>query len=231
MAVEKQLLLVVEGETDEMFFTDLCRQWQLHPHIQVAPPKVIEGKKNSKQGVYNILPMLLEQLNDGNLKRLAVIVDADYQSVNSADGFNNTLSKVTEIVTLYGFALKSDQQSPPCGLIFQHDDGLSDFGLWIMPNNQDEGMLEDFLKTCIYRHEQPYFNHAAQAIAKLPDPKFKTHHNSKAEIATWLAWQKKPGHGLYASVNDDLLDKDNALFQQLGAWLRHIYSSATPTYE
>ncbi len=224
MAVEQSLLLV-EGEADKGFFIELCRQWQLHPRIQVAPPKEVGGKKDTKQGIYNHLPMLLRQLNDGGLKQLAVIVDADHQSVNPPDGFNNTLSKVTEIVTSHGFALKPDQQSPPCGLIFQHNDGLSDLGLWIMPNNQDEGMLEDFLKTCIYRHEQPYFNHAAQAIAKLPAPKFKTHHNSKAEIATWLAWQKKPGHGLYASVNDDLLDKNNALFQQLGAWLQHIYSS------
>jgi hypothetical protein len=50
-------------------------------------------------------------------------------------------------------------------------------------------------------------------------------HRSKAEVATWLAWQKQPGHGLYRVVEDQLIDMDSELFLELKDWLTHIYSS------
>jgi hypothetical protein len=50
-------------------------------------------------------------------------------------------------------------------------------------------------------------------------------HRSKAEVATWLAWQKQPGHGLYRAVEDQLIDMNSELFLELKDWLTHIYSS------
>ena len=110
------------------------------------------------------------------------------------------------------------------GLVFENSDGLADLGLWIMPNNRDEGMLEDFIKTCVSTTEQPLFNHAVQVVQAVPNKKFKDHHYSKAEVATWLAWQKPPGHGLYWSVKDKLLDTNHALFQEMQQWLKNIFT-------
>lgn len=214
-------LLLVEGEADQGFFIEVCRQLKLHPDIKIAPPKERGGERNSKQGVYNLLGKELKQLADGRIRHLAAVVDADYSSVNPPDGFDNTLAKFTEIVAPYDFVLKKDYEFG--GLIFENNNGLADFGVWIMPNNQHEGMLEDFIKSGITSSEQGLFDRAAQSVATIAEPKFKPHHLTKAEIATWLAWQKDPGHGLYMSVKDTLLDQNSELFQQLSAWLRHIY--------
>lgn len=220
--VNNSHVLLVEGESDRGFFEQVCKRLSLHPTITVAAPKDYQGQaRNGKQGVLALLTDLLGNLLDeaAELKCLAVVVDADYQATYGL-GYQDTLAQVTAIATAYDFALATPASD---GLLFKHSDGLIEFGLWIMPNNQDEGMLEDFVKTCICTDEQLLFAHATQSIAALPAPKFKPHHNSKAEVATWLAWQKTPGHSLYTSVNDNLLDTDALLFRQLGAWLQHIY--------
>jgi hypothetical protein len=68
------------------------------------------------------------------------------------------------------------------------------------------------------------FDHAALMVQTVPEPKkFKPHHYSKAEVATWLAWQKPPGHGLYYVVYDNLLDTNHALFEEMQQWLKKIF--------
>ena len=58
----------------------------------------------------------------------------------------------------------------------------------------------------------------------LPIPiKFKEIHRSKAEVATWLAWQKKPGHGPYSALEDSCIDSNSAQFTQLASWLRQVF--------
>ena len=50
---------------------------------------------------------------------------------------------------------------------------------------------------------------------------------AKAEVATWLAWQKQPGHGLYCAVKDNLLNTDHTLFQELEQWLKKIFPNSS----
>jgi hypothetical protein len=212
--------LLVEGEADRSFFEEVCKTLGLHTNVTVAPPKDIGGSHNTKEGVFNLLPDLLNQLDDAQITRLAVVVDAD--SAVNGGGYKRTIDRVTEIVASYGFTLAS---SPVGGVLFQHDDGLADFGLWVMPNNCNDGMLEDWIKSCVHPDENNLFAHAETVVDTLPQPKFKPIHISKAEVATWLAWQKQPGHGLYRAVEDQLIDTESALFKELCVWLTHIYSS------
>jgi len=220
MAMAEHILLV-EGESDRSFFKEVCKTLGLHPSVTVALPKDVDGSWNGKEGVFNILPIWLSQLVDADatLTHLAVVVDAD--SVANGGGYQRAIDKVTKIVEPYGFTLAS---TPDEGILFQHGDGLADFGLWVMPNNSDEGMLEDWIKSCVHPDEHELFAHAETVVATLPQTKFRPIHISKAEVATWLAWQKQPGHGLYRAVEDQLIDVNSALFKELCVWLTHIYS-------
>ncbi len=219
-------VLLVEGEGDRGVFEQICNSLQLNPEIQVATPKDNQGPRNGKPGVFERLPILLKRIADGELVHLAVVVDADYVQYN--EGYQKTLEKITEIITPYGFSLTQRLENQPSGLIFENSDGLADLGLWIMPNNQNEGMLEDFIKTCLSTTELPLFDHAVQVVQAVPNKKFKDHHYSKAEVATWLAWQNQPGHGLYYSVKDKLLDTEHALFQEMQQWLKNIFTQTHP---
>jgi len=212
--------LLVEGEADRSFLKEVCKTLGLHTSVTVAPPKDIGGSHNTKEGVFNLLPYLINQLDDGQIARLAVVVDAD--SEDNGGGYQSVIDRVAKIVEQNGFTLASN---PVAGVLFQHDDGLADIGLWVMPNNGDEGMLEDWIKSCVHSDEHKLFTHAQEVVDTLPLTKFKPIHISKAEVATWLAWQKQPGHGLYRAVEDQLIDMNSKLFLELKVWLTHIYSS------
>ncbi len=212
-------VLLVEGFSDRDFFQQVCKLLKLNPLVTVATSKDYQGVRNTKEDVFKLLPDLLTQIGNGNIERLAVVVDAD--KIDHGSGYEKTINKVKEITAHQGFTLAENQTH---GLLFKHDGNLADLGLWIMPNNQDEGMLESFIKQCVKTDELALFNHAVQTVQNLPDAKkFEAHHEVKAEVATWLAWQKKPGHGLYHSLQADLLDTNHALFQEMQQWLKKIF--------
>lgn len=218
MANAKQILLV-EGDADKSFFQKMCKNLSLDTSVQVAPPKDLSGTHNSKQGVFQQLALLLPQLNDGELTHVGAVVDADYLTQHGL-GYQKTIDKITAIVQPFGFELDQGAQS---GVCFSHADGLADVGLWIMPNNQHEGMLEDWIKSCVNDNEQALFQQAVAAVQHIHSPKFSVHLSSKAEVATWLAWQKQPGHGLYATLKEPLLNNEHPWFKELEQWLLNVF--------
>lgn len=224
---EKHILLV-EGEADRGFFEVLCRESAIEVAIRVATPKDLASTattKNSKEGVFKLLPILLKQLEDGGIEKLAVVVDADSQ-INGG-GFSKACTRVS--VALQSAGYRPSTAGPAEGLIFEHTDGFADVGLWVMPNNTDEGMLEDWIKLCLHPDETALYQHgctAIDAIDQIPgSPKFKLLHRTKAEVATWLAWQEKPGHGLYNAVNPQLLNPQAPLYSALQGWLRKVFTA------
>ncbi|HJH28842.1 MAG TPA: hypothetical protein C5S51_03995 [Methanosarcinaceae archaeon] len=213
-------ILLVEGETDRSFFEGVCTNLGLHTNVRVALPKDIGGSHNTREGVFNILPIWLNQLADATVTRLAVIVDAD--SVVNGGGCQRAIDRITKIVEQYDFTLMANHSV--AGVLFENDYGLADFGLWVMPNNDGEGMLEDWIKSCVHSNEHELFTHAEEVVGELSPQKFKPIHRSKAEVATWLAWQKTPGHWHHV-VEEQLIDTNSELFKELSDWLNHIYGS------
>lgn len=230
-------ILLVEGIYDKEFYSEICKALKIEAKILVVTPKGAEKEKsesnlpyikNTKQGVFNILKLQLDFVKQGKIKNFAVIVDADY-SDKSASGFEDTLEKVSKIVKTSGYYL--DENASNSGIVFKSNNGLPNFGLWIMPNNQKNGMLEDFIKQCIHADESSLMAQAVKAVQGLESPKFNpTTKTTKAEIATWLAWQKEPGHGLYNvfpnynNKKQNLLDQDNPQFKAFTHWLGCIYN-------
>ena len=216
-----QNILLVEGEADRGFFEALCRMLSISADVRVATSKDTGGAHNTKEGVLSHLTSaLLPQLQDGQLKRIGVVVDADRAAHGS--GYAATLQRFTDALAQGGY-----QSNPAAasGLVFTHQDGLADLGLWVMPNNADEGMLEDWIKPCVHPGEGTLYKHAELSIDAIPGgPKFQPLHRSKAEVATWLAWQKKPEHGLYNAAQPDLLNTSAPLFTELHAWLKHVFA-------
>lgn len=218
-------ILLVEGEADRSFFEVICRQLAIDASIHVAAPNDLIASqvfKNTKEGVFSLLPELLKQLEDGTTEKLAVVVDAD--SLVNGGGFQKACDRVGRIVQPAGFDLAPGKSAD--GLVFENSDGLADLGLWVMPNNADEGMLEDWIKQCLHPGEDALYQHAGTSIDAIPGgPKFKPLHRTKAEVATWLAWQEKPGHGLYNAAKPDLLNTSAPLFAGLHAWLTHVFAA------
>jgi hypothetical protein len=152
-------ILVVEGESDQKFFEQLCKTLGLHAAVKVAPPRALQaGAYNTKQGVFNYLPTLLDQLKDGQLTRLGVAVDADSPPNG---GFPATQALATKTLARFDYTLSTSQSA---GLVYEHHDGLADVGVWVMPDNQTPGILEDWAQQCLVPQERTLFDHARSAV-------------------------------------------------------------------
>lgn len=223
IGVNSTRVLLVEGRSDEAFFSALCSSLALTPKVQVAPPRAVGGKANNKEGIFRHLPILLNQFADGRIERLATVVDADHIA-NHGLGYQATVNRFCEVVAPFGFTLRNPMRRVNGGLLFQSAHGLADLGLWVMPGTLTDGMLEDWVKGCITPGDAALLNTAVQAVAGLPTPKFVPLHSVKAQVATWLAWQEAPGRGLESAVTETLLNTDNPQYKLLTDWLLSVFS-------
>lgn len=215
-------VLLVEGRSDEAFFSEFCKSLKLTPKVQIAPPKSVGGNANNKEGVFNHIPLLLNQFADGRIERLATVIDADH-AVNHGLGYQATVNRFTAIVLPFGFRLKNPLRKVNGGLMYESSEGFPDLGLWVMPGTLSDGMLEHWVKNCVTPSDQQLLKTASEAVAKLVNPKFMPIHSIKAEVATWLAWQKAPGRGMESAITETLLDTNSAQYKLLADWLRTVF--------
>lgn len=219
-------ILLVEGESDKKLFEGVCERLSLETNVRVAPPKDFGAKEfNTKGGMFNMLPSFISQMADGHIKKFAAIMDADYPDPvgGGGMGYAETVSRFTEIVSGFGFS-PIRRAGQPSGNFYAHNDGLEDISLWVMPNNKDNGMTEDWIKSCIIDAEANLLEHVELSISNIPKPiRFKEIHKAKARIATWLAWQKIPGQGAYRALEHDLFNTSCASYTHMANWLNYIY--------
>lgn len=95
-------------------------------------------------------------------------------------------------------------------------------GVWVMPDNAQGGMLEDFLLALIPEADV-LLAHARQTISTLPEQRFVPAHRTEAEVHTWLAWQAEPGTPPGLALTRRYLDADHALAQRFHDWLVALF--------
>jgi hypothetical protein len=99
-------------------------------------------------------------------------------------------------------------------------------GVWVMPDNTQGGMLENFLLALIPAGDA-LLGHARQVVATLPETRFIQEHQAKAEVHTWLAWQEEPGTPLGLALARRYLDADHALARRFHDWLVRLFLEHT----
>jgi len=219
----KDKILLVEGEADKCLFSAICCEERLGVNVKVGSPFEFGGDGRGKGNALKLLPTLLEQMRDGQIKRLAMVIDADFKEADGL-GFHETLKKVAMILKDHGYKVSATLKSRSGGYTIKHSDGLPDFGLWIMPNNASDGLLEDFIKNSISANQKDLLKTAVDVVGTLKTPLFKSIHRSKADVSTWMAWQKVPGQALHAVVGGKLVDFTSGEAKQLMDWLHGIYA-------
>jgi hypothetical protein len=224
-------ILLVEGPSDQEFFKKLINT--IYPHheinVVVCTPRDLNPSDhntyNTKEGVFNSLYTHLKSLGDDKYEQIAIVVDADRDS--DGKGYKKTKARINnKLGNEYKLFPNPEYDLNHNGLIYKHiHDSSPRFGAWIMPNNSNDGTLEDWIISCINKSEDKIFTHVKNTITQLePDlRKFKPLYQSKAEIATWLAWQKKPGQQFESIFKDELIDTKNEKFLQFTQWLSTIF--------
>ena len=102
-------------------------------------------------------------------------------------------------------------------------------GVWIMPDNLQSGMLEDFVRYLIPENDLLYpFVDTVLAQIETDDIANRYNpnvHRAKAFIHTWLAWQKDPGTPMGLALTKTYLDHNTALCLRFVDWLNRLFNA------
>jgi len=203
-------VLMVEGKDDEHVLKHLSGN-RCGPRFDEVEPY---------EGYPRLLAAIVPRLKaGGNEKVFGIVLDADtnlearWQSVRDRLvelGYNNVPHTPAADGTIV---------DPP------NDAFLPRVGIWIMPDNQTTGNLEDFLKFLVPADSELY-EHVISSVDGIPpsEQKFSTVDRSKVLIHTWLAWQKDPGKPLGTAITAKYLDPTVPQVDTLISWLNRPFN-------
>lgn len=176
---EHEYKLLVEGNDEKQFLKSLFKKLDLPINFDIIDCNSIANVK---------VELRIRLKSSNNTKVLGVIIDAD----NNLDSAWQSMRDIL---------VRSKKYTPPeelplNGLVLHpNDDSDVIVGVWIMPNNCERGMLEDFLAKNIPNDDKlmPYVDKAMTEIEEQGINEYKAVHKPKARIHNWLAWQEPPG--------------------------------------
>jgi hypothetical protein len=178
---DTEKILLVEGVNDCHVVMALCKAHNVPQSFGIF-------ECGSDDKVLKRLNALMSESDPP--KVIGILLDTDQPTDNPSVG--PRLDSIKGKLKSYNYQFP--QKPDPNGTIITGYEDEPRLGLWLMPNNQDVGMLEDF---CLQLAEPKSLTYAKecveQAMAKEIST-FKQVHLSKAIIHTYLAWCDEPGY-------------------------------------
>jgi len=177
---------------------------------------------------------LLADMNNeirGKRDIVGVIIDADRddESGQPADAVAARWKEVTDKLEEIGIAVPPERTD---GIVIPgKPDGasrLARVGVWVMPDNEHPGELDDFIDTMIRpdavarRLAKDYID---RALTEIPDDdvgRLVEKKRLRGEVHAWLATRRRPRH-LGAAIEAAYLDTDGELCQRFTEWLRRLF--------
>ncbi len=211
--------LLVEGKNDQHVILALCEQYQIPETFTVELPP------DKTEGVESLLAALPVLLNEKKLKTLGIVVDADQDLAARWQSIRDRL-----IASDYP---KADIPNSPLteGWVYQPKDVyLKRVGVWVMPDNQLPGMLEDFVALLMPADDslRPKAEEILREIEREGLNRYGEIHRAKALIHTWLAWQETPGMPMGQAITARVLRRESAIAQVFVDWLQRLFDAEIP---
>lgn len=198
--------LLVEGNDDQHVVWAICERFKVAETF---------GVKDC-QGIDKLLKQIPSYIKLRNIN-LGILIDADENLQGRWQALSSLLSPLG-----YSFSDHPD----PLGSIVTSLQFETKVGIWILPNNQIHGMLEDFAKILIPINNV-LIDQAERIISEielLDVERFSAIHRSKALIHTWLAWQESPGTPMGQAITKSYLDHNHELCLLFVNWLNRLFN-------
>ena len=196
-------LLLVEGLNDKHVVRHICGQ---HPEV---PDFYIQDRA----GINGVLATIDPDLRSPGRQAVGIVVDMD-------DAPRSRWNEVAAQISRSGFRLTTAPDAD--GTIVDH--GQLRVGIWLMPDNQAAGELEDFVAQMIPA-DDPVWPLAQDYIAGIPPSarKFADGKTLRAQLHSWLAAREDPRQmGLAIRARD--LAVDSELCRKFTAWLTRLFA-------
>ncbi len=198
--------LLVEGKDDTHVIWALCEKFDVCQNFDVV----------DCEGISKLFELIPVQLKQAELKTLAIIVDADLN-------IEERWKELRNIFENNDYTLPSIL--PSNGLI--HEENDKKIGVWLMPNNDVKGMLEDFVKFLIPENDN-LKEISERILNELEENQHNLYnkdlHRTKAFIHTWLAWQETPGTPMGLAITKKYLStEDSEICIRFIEWLKIVF--------
>ncbi len=204
-------VLLVEGKDDEHVLKHLSGNRGGPQFDEVRPLGGIDR-------LLEVIPVYWKSIADTAI--VGIVVDADTDAASRWQALRDRLVKI-------GYE-DFPQQPHRDGTVIDplREARLPRVGIWMMPDNRNTGILEDFLRFLV-PVGSPLLHHVIASIANIPkaELRFSQLDEPKAVIHTWLAWQEEPGRPLGTAITARYLDPNMPEADVLVAWLNRLYET------
>lgn len=184
-------------------------------------------------GMSNLSKMIRSHLKAEDILTLGVVADADSGPATCWEGRINDLFKFGD----NAFTTLDDYDTRD-GWIGETQNSIGDpvrVGLWVMPDNESEGALEDFAVRLIPASEEDQYlwDYAVDVVDGLEVQRFRDADRGKAQMHSWLAWQDPPRELIGRSISRETggLDPHSDLALRFVDWIRQLFPARAVTGE
>jgi hypothetical protein len=199
-------VLLVEGDNDCHVVMALCKAHQVPETFGIY-------QCGSDVGVLKRLNALISRPDPPSA--IGILLDADNSAKSRWESIQSKLRNYSYRLPahsdIYGTVAESDAEEPK-------------LGFWIMPNNQNSGMLEDFCAELADPASLAVAREAVKQAVAMQATTFKAVHESKAVIHTYLAWQDEPGYPLGKSITSQALRSKTEIAIEFTDWLKCLFT-------
>jgi hypothetical protein len=198
--------LLVEGNDDQHVIWALCEKFKISETFDVI----------DCEGIDNLFEQVPIRFKQSEVNTMGIIIDADA-------AIKDRWSSIINLLTKQNFTLP--QELPSEGLILSNINNFK-VGVWIMPNNDLNGMLEDFISFLVPSDDKliPIVNSTLDNIEKQQLNKYSISHKSKAVVHSWLSWQEDPGTPMGLAITKRYLTTEVKICSNLINWLNELFN-------
>jgi hypothetical protein len=208
-------VLIVEGKND-------CHGvYQIAARTGLAGTFGIWQGDNDTQAVERFGGLLVDRKRP---EILGIMLDCDPDATGTPDGVTRRWNQISNRLSGYRYPLPAEPAAQ--GIIVDGPEGLPRVGIWLMPDNQSEGMFEDFLLSQIPKDALEFARQTVRTARKDNFGTYKLVHESKAVAHCYLSWQDEPGYPLGIAIKSGLFNLENETARRFVGWLDRLFRPA-----
>jgi hypothetical protein len=170
-------------------------------------------------GVDKVKLVLREELQSPDVTNIGVILDAN--DIGVAGRFTSLKSVIEETLNI---SLPQEAAISKSG--FYYEIGSLTLGIWVMPDNEGNGYLENFICSLIPNTEVGLWNFVNEKVDELMAKnlnKFSPVKKQKALLHTYLAWQQTPGFPMGTAVKSNYIDAKSPAADSFVEWFQKVF--------
>ena len=198
-------LLLVEGPDDQHVVRHL---WERR-HGRGLPFQI-----SPRGGVEGVIESIRDEARALGRQALGILVDANDSPATRWQAISDRLASV---------GIQTPAAPHPNGTIIEAADDTPRIGIWLMPDNQSHGELEDFVAQVIPDID-PVWPLSQDYISRIPNDhrEFAENKVSTAEVYAWLATREDPKQ-MGAAIGARDLAIDGVLCTRFTDWLNRLF--------